>query len=360
MNNINNHKILKGKTFDKSLWIQMPRNVVVGHDVLIQIPEIISNLGITGPILVLSGETTMKLVGNRVVKLLQSYNVSTCIVNKITYDELERVESVANELKSVLIIAVGGGRVIDTAKIVSYNLDIQFISIPTAASHDGIVSSRASVLTDSGHVSVAAHPPVAVIADTKIISSAPRRLLASGCADIIANYSALLDWDLSHRITGEKISEYAATLSKITAEILMSNADIISRNDETAAWIVIKSLVSSGIAMSIAGSSRPASGGEHKFAHALELLAPGKALHGEACGIGTIINLYLHGKDWKGIKSALKKIGAPTTPADLGISNETCVDAIMKTIEIRPERYTIMNTGLTRDAAISAVKALYE
>jgi len=65
----------------------------------------------------------------------------------------------------------------------------------------------------------------------------------------------------------------------------------------------------SGVAMSIAGSSRPASGGEHKFSHALDRLAPGKALHGESCGIGTIISMYLHGGDWRGIRTSLKKIG---------------------------------------------------
>jgi glycerol-1-phosphate dehydrogenase [NAD(P)+] len=358
--NVDNSRILKDKSFDKSRWIQMPRNVVVGHDALLQIPGIVDDLGIAGPIMLLSGATTMKTAGTRVANLLQRHPLITCLVGRTTYDEIQHIEDVAKEAGIVLIVAVGGGRVIDTAKIVSYNLDIQFVSVPTAASHDGIASSRASIATDTGNVSVAAQPPLAIVADTGILATAPHRLLAAGCADIIANCTAILDWELAHRLTGEMISEYALTLSKITADILVSNANLVSHNDETAAWIVIKALFSSGVAMCIAGSSRPASGGEHKFAHMLERLTPGSALHGEACGLGTIISMYLHGGDWKGIKTSLKCIGAPTTPSDLGISDEICIEAILRACEVRPERFTIFDTGITREAAIAAVNALYE
>ena len=185
--NVDNNRILKDKTFDKSRWIQMPRNVVVGHDALLQIPGIINDLGVAGPIMILSGPTTMQTVGARVAELLKGYSITTCLVGRITYDEIQRVEDAAKKAGVVLIVAVGGGRVIDTAKVVSYNIDIQFVSVPTAASHDGIASSRASVVTDSGNVSVAAQPPLAIVADTGIIATAPHRLLAAGCADIIAN-----------------------------------------------------------------------------------------------------------------------------------------------------------------------------
>ena len=123
---------------------------------------------------------------------------------------------------------------------------------------------------------------------------------------------------------------------------------------------MIKALVSSGVAMSIAGSSRPASGGEHKFSHALDKLAPGKALHGESCGIGTIISMYLHGGDWRAIRTSLKIIGAPTTPADLGIEDSVAVDALLMAKAIRPERFTIFDMGLTRESAEKLVQMLYK
>jgi glycerol-1-phosphate dehydrogenase [NAD(P)+] len=201
---------------------------------------------------------------------------------------------------------------------------------------------------------------MAIVADTGIIASAPHRLLAAGCADVISNYTAILDWELAHRVKGEPMSEYAITLSKMTAEILVKDAHLIKPHQEQSAWLVIKALVSSGVAMSIAGSSRPASGGEHKFSHALDILAPGKALHGESCGIGTIISMYLHGGDWRAIRASLKTIGAPTTPADLGIEDSVAVEALLMAKTIRPERFTIFDMGLTRESAEKLVQMLYK
>lgn len=351
-------KVLRNKVFDKSKWMQLPRDIVIGHDAISQISGVCTDLGLGTSALVISGSSTMRVAGDRVMQLLgECCEVSGFIADEITPEEINTAEEAAGEAD--FIVAVGGGRVIDTAKIASYNLDIQFISIPTAASHDGIASSRASVPVGGESVSMEAHPPIAVIADTGIIAAAPRRLLASGSADIVSNYTAILDWELSHRLRGEPVSEYAIALSKITAEMIVENADLIRSGGEESAWVVTKALVSSGVAMSIAGSSRPASGGEHKFSHALDRLAPGRGLHGEQCGIGTIITMYLHGGDWRAIRSTLKKIGAPTTPAELGIDDEVAVDALLQAQTIRPERLTILDLGLTRESARDLIKMLY-
>jgi glycerol-1-phosphate dehydrogenase [NAD(P)+] len=352
-------KLLKQKVFDKSKWMQLPRDVVIGHDVLGQLPAVCEDLKLGASALLVSGKSTMKLAGSRVKQILdKDYEVDTFLAEEINVAIIKDAEHAAAGVD--FLIGVGGGRVIDTAKIVSYNIDRPFISIPTAASHDGIASARASVPTIEGHASLEAHPPMAIVADTGIIASAPHRLLAAGCADVISNYTAILDWELAHRVKGEPMSEYALTLSKMTAEILVRNAHLIKPHLEQSAWIVIKALVSSGVAMSIAGSSRPASGGEHKFSHALDKLAPGKALHGESCGIGTIISMYLHGGDWRAIRTSLKIIGAPTTPADLGIDDSVAVEALLMAKAIRPERFTIFDMGLTRESAEKLVQMLYK
>ena len=352
-------KLLKPKVFDKSKWMQLPRDVVIGHDVLGQLPAVCEDLQLGASALLVSGKSTMKLAGSRVKQILdKDYEVATFLAEEINVAIIKDAEHAAAGVD--FLIGVGGGRVIDTAKIVSYNIDRPFISIPTAASHDGIASARASVPTIEGHASLEAQPPMAIVADTGIIASAPHRLLAAGCADVISNYTAILDWELAHRVKGEPMSEYAITLSKMTAEILVKDAHLIKPHQEQSAWIVIKALVSSGVAMSIAGSSRPASGGEHKFSHALDKLAPGKALHGESCGIGTIISMYLHGGDWRAIRTSLKNIGAPTTPADLGIEDSVAVEALLMAKAIRPERFTIFDMGLTRESAEKLVQMLYK
>jgi glycerol-1-phosphate dehydrogenase [NAD(P)+] len=212
-------------------------------------------------------------------------------------------------------------------------------------------------LTVNGETtSLPAQSPLAIVADTKIISQAPARLLAAGCGDIISNYTAILDWQLAHRLRNEEFSEYASALSGMTARMIVELAADIRPGLEESAKIVVKALISSGVAMSIAGSSRPASGSEHKFAHAMNRIAPGRALHGELCGLGTIMMMYLHGGDWKMIKSALALVGAPTSAAEAGLDAENVIEAMIRAHEIRPERYTILDTGLNRIAAVRAAE----
>jgi glycerol-1-phosphate dehydrogenase [NAD(P)+] len=352
-------KVLRNKGFDKSKWMQLPRDVLVGHDVLGQLPQVCDDLSLGDSVLIVTGKHTMEVAGRQVVKMLsRDYDTSTFLAEEISPEVIRKAEEEAREAK--FLVAVGGGKVIDTAKVASFNTDRQFISVPTAASHDGIASASASVPTPQGNLSLQAQPPVAIVADTGIIASAPHRLLASGCADVISNCSAVLDWELSHRLRGEPISEYASTLSRITAEFMIRNADLIKPNREETAWMVTKALVASGVAMSIAGSSRPASGGEHKFSHALDRIAPGRGLHGEKCGIGTIITMFLHGGNWQEIRDSLKKIGAPTTPKDLGIDDATAVEALLLASTIRPERFTILDMGLTRESAETLIRMLYK
>jgi glycerol-1-phosphate dehydrogenase [NAD(P)+] len=351
-------QLLKNKTSEKTKWIQFPRDVVIGHDVLDHLPNVCRDLGFGGSALIITGKHTLSLAGGRVRDLLQeTYDTDVFIAEEISPAVIENAEKAA--ASADFLIGVGGGRVIDTAKIASFNTDRQFISVPTAASHDGIASARASVPSADGRSSLEAHPPIALVADTGIIAAAPHRLLASGCADIISNYTAILDWELSHRIRGEALSEYAIALSRMSAEILVRNADAIIPNQERSAWMVTKALLASGVAMSIAGSSRPASGGEHKFSHALDRLAPGRGLHGEKCGIGTIITMYLHGGDWQGIRDSLCTIGAPTTPREIGIDDEVAVEALLLATTIRPERFTILDTGITRESARELIEMLY-
>jgi glycerol-1-phosphate dehydrogenase [NAD(P)+] len=161
----------------------------------------------------------------------------------------------------------------------------------------------------------------------------------------------VLDWKLAHRLKGVDFSEYAAALSEMTAKLVMDRAHEIKPQLEESVRIVIKALVSSSVAMSIAGSSRPASGSEHMFAHQLDVIASTPALHGEETGVGTIMMMYLHGGDWKRIKNALRTIGAPTNAKELGVRDEEVIQSLVKAHEIRPNRYTILGSGLEEKAA---------
>jgi glycerol-1-phosphate dehydrogenase [NAD(P)+] len=330
-------------------WMLLPRIVVMEQDAIRDIANVLRGLKLGGDGLVVCGAHTCEF-GRQIEKILENdYPAEVLVVDAPTMQEVERVASRAAGKN--FIIAVGGGKTIDIAKIASVTANLPFISVPTAASHDGIASMRASIRFSEGTQSIEAQTPLAIIADTRIIAQAPHRLLAAGCGDIVSNYTAVKDWELARKLRGEEFSEYAAALSLMSTEIILNSATQIKPNLEDSVRLVVKALVSSSVAMSIAGSSRPASGSEHKFSHALDFIAPKPALHGEQCGVGTIMMAYLHGGDWQRIRQALQNIGAPVSARDLGIEDSYVIEALLCAKDVRPERYTILGEGLTRRAA---------
>jgi len=319
----------------------LPRIVVTGPGVLEQIPAIIAELDIPERGLIVCDKNTLEIAGNQVIEYLEAggHPMQKVEISGANISELERVESYSDEVD--FLVGVGGGRPIDLAKQAGFNKDIPFISIPTAASHDGFGSARASIRQDGHKTSMQAIPPIAVVADTTIISKAPKRLLAAGVGDIVSNQTAVLDWKLE----GPKAdySEYAAALSEMAAQLVEDGIEKVASGTEEGVRLVVKALISSGVAMSIAGTSRPASGGEHKFSHWLDANYDAPALHGEQCGLGSIVTMYLHGGDWQKIRDTLHAVNAPIDAKGLGIDDEMVLSALVNSKDIRPQRTTILD-----------------
>lgn len=338
--------------------MELPREVLLGENLKDRVGEVARRLKLGENALVLYGSKTKEIAGREVEENLEeTFSVTHVEIREASMGEVRRVEDLIKEDSINWAVAVGGGSVIDVAKLASYRADIPFISFPTTASHDGIASANASIKDLGSKTSVKARPPIAVIADVNVIKTAPYRFLAAGVGDIISNLTAVRDWQLAHRIRGEYYSEYAASLALMSAKMIIKNADIIRLGNEDAVRKVVKGLISSSVAMSIAGSSRPASGAEHLFSHALDAITPKPALHGEQTGVGTIIMAYLHGLRWERIRDALKRVRAPTNAYELGIEPEYIVKALTIAHTIRPERYTILGReGLTWEAAEKAAK----
>ena len=330
----------------------MPREVYIDPGIIRKTGSICKSLHLDKRILIVTGSHTYKAGAVPAIESLENDGIEYDVVKvqNASQESISEVEELITHDTTVL--GIGGGKVIDVAKLSSFNRGVYFVSMPTTASHDGIVSPMASIKNTDTSISVRAHSPIAVIADSEILAQSPFRLLAAGCADLMANFTAIKDWELAHRLKNESFSESAAALSIMSAHLITDNIANIKPNLEPSARIVMKSLFSGGMAISIAGSSRPASGSEHLFSHALDKILDKPALHGEQCGIGTIMMMYLHGGDWKAIKSSLEAVQAPTKASQIGIADEDIIDALVMAHKIRPERYTILgDNGISKDAA---------
>jgi len=346
---------VKAMEADESLhYMQLPREVIVGKNVLGRIGEVCSRLGYTGMALVVSGPLTYPIAGEPVAKSVvkAGLKVDHVIVKESTEVVVTQVIGSIKRTKASIVLGVGGGKDIDVAKLASAKASVPFMSIPTAGSHDGIASPYASIKGGSRPYSIRAQAPVAILTDIGVIADSPYNLLAAGCADIVAKFTAVKDWQLAHKLKNEYYGDYAAELALMSAELVTKNAkEILKRNIE-GVRTVVEALISCGVAMSIAGSSRPCSGSEHLFSHALDIVAGETSLHGERTGVGAILCAYLQGSNWEAIRAFLKEIGAPSTAKELNVSSEQLVRALTLAHSLRPERYTILGeTGVAEAAA---------
>lgn len=324
--------------------IDLPRIVIVGQDVLASLSKVCRELGYKRAHII-TGKTTVKIAGGRAGEILRQDGIESAqtLVENVQLDTVGNVMEDVLKSESQVLIGVGGGRNIDVAKLAAAQTGNAFISIPTVASHDGIASCLASVKGMDRPYTVKAVSPVAVIMDSRIIAESPYRFTASGCGDVISKATEVEDWKLAYVENGDYYGAYAGSLALMSSQLVMESADRIRQNTAETVRELLEALVSCGVSMSIAGSSRPCSGSAHLFSHALDLISDTPALHGEQCGVGAIMMAKLHGLDWSLISKSLDTLNAPTSAKALGISRNTVIEALVLAQSIRPERYTILN-----------------
>jgi len=349
--------MLKNEDRMQSHTMELPRLIEIGEKNIGDFGKFLKSVNKPKKVSLICGTNVQKVLKVKIEKSLKIKKIQfvwhTSIDNQIK--SINKIEKNVKKDKSNLIVGIGGGRSVDTAKLISYNLSIPFVSLPTAASHDGMASPFVSVKSDKPH-SIVASAPMGVFVDIDIIKKAPSKLLASGCGDLIANIIAVKDWQLGHKKTKEYYGRYAADLAMMSAKIVMENSSEF-RKKGLDARVIVEGLISAGVASCIAGSSRPCSGAEHLFSHALDKIAPGIGLHGEKCGIGSIMMAKLQGQDWKKIIKTLKDVGAPTTAKEIQLKSEMIVEALMIAQELRPERYTILKEiKMTKKIALNLAK----
>lgn len=184
-----------------------------------------------------------------------------------------------------VLVGLGGGKIIDAAKYAAARVGLPVVAVATNLAHDGICSPVSTLDNDAGRGSYGVPGPIGVVVDLDVIQQAPQRFVAAGVGDVLSNISACADWELSQRVTGEKVDGLAVAMARSAGESLLRHPGALEDPDLLTA--LAEALVLSGIAMSIAGSTRPSSGACHEISHALDVLHPKRsAQHGEQVGLG--------------------------------------------------------------------------
>jgi glycerol-1-phosphate dehydrogenase [NAD(P)+] len=238
------------------------------------------------------------------------------------------------------VVGIGGGRTLDVAKYAASMTGMPFVAVATTLTHDGIASPVASLDSHGRKASFGVHVPIAVFVDIDEVRGAPHEHTSSGVGDVLSNLSAIADWELARDVRGEEVDGLAVSLARSSAEAMLAMQPGSDRFLTTLA----EALILSGIAMSVAGSSRPCSGACHEISHALDASHGSPGLHGAQVALGARFATWLRGdaEMFGQLDHAMKVHGLPRVPADLGLDQSTFVDAITEAPMTRPDRFTIL------------------
>lgn len=275
-----------------------------GRGAVKHLPDMLKKLGISHPFVVCD-KNTYKAAGETVETLFKASGIP-CKLFTLSQEHVEPDEFsvgsivMAYDTTSDGIVAVGSGVINDCCKVAAHAIGVPQVAVGTAPSMDGYASDSSSMHVNGVKSTVYNACPVGILCDSEIMSQAPMRMLWAGLGDMLAKYVSICEWRIANLVIGEYYCEEIAGLMRASLRKIMDNARAIESRDPEAIQAVSEGLVMSGVAMSFAKVSRPASGLEHYFSHMWEMMGMERGekadLHGIQVGVGTHVTLELY--DW--------------------------------------------------------------
>ena len=343
--------------------------IVMGQGVISRLPEILSDY-VKEKIYILYDQNTYRAAGRKVKEVLEDADFQVkCTVldsgDQILIPDEKAVGKMFMELEAGtgMIVAVGSGTLNDMAKYMSSRTKIPYTIVCTAPSMDGYASSGAPLMNGGRKISYTTTLAYAIVGDTDVMKEAPMRMILAGYGDIIGKLTCLADWRLSHELTGEYYCETIVKLVQKAIQKVVDHRKGLEQRQEEAVRYLIEALTLTGVAMGLAGNSRPASGAEHMLSHYWEMkvIARGEnpELHGIKVGIATpvIAEVFDEMQDLlpesvkemapsaDQIKTLMKEAGAPIKPQEAGLDKDLFYRGILEGNTVR-DRFSILDLAV--------------
>ncbi len=243
-------------------------------------------------------------------------------------------------------VAVGSGTINDIVKLAAYNVEKPMACICTAPSMNGYTSGIAAVLSDGVKTTVPCVAPTVVVADLDVMAESPQRMVQSGLGDLLSKPVSNSDWQMSAILNGTFHSAEAMEIIEAGSKMLDGVAPKLPEQDREAVAGLTGSLMLSGLAMSVAGSSSPASGGEHLISHYIDMTAHSFDLpfdfHGCQVGVGTLTSAHIYER--------LQALDPSTIDIDALTNNLMSWDDYSKVLE---ERFGILYKAVAKHAELA-------
>lgn len=318
------------------------KDIRIGSGLVHSVGEILTKNNFSKNLLLVADKNTLK-AADGIVESLGGFNIEYKIYDNLRVSTMDLVEEVEGMIsgRDISVLSVGTGSVNDTCRLATARQDKLLCIFATAPSMDGFASYGAPIVANGFKFSYDAKSPEVIIGDTKILAAAPSELKSAGFGDMMAKYVGLVDWQISTLLTGEYYCEKIANLTRAAVDELMEMAALVTVNDEKTAGKIFESLLKTGIGMSFAQNSRPASGSEHIISHLLECVELRDGIipnyHGDDIGVCTLemlkyyndlaqlteINVQKENIDWDDVyafygnmEDDVRKLNTPDTITD--------------------------------------------
>jgi glycerol-1-phosphate dehydrogenase [NAD(P)+] len=275
------------------------RSIIYAEDSLKRLPEVLGSLVSSRSIVLVADKRTWAIAGEQAKKALEQtgWSVSDIIVPDAgksgpVCDGATHAWLNDRMPQADIALAVGSGVVNDLTKWSAFDKDIPYAVFATAATMNGYTAANVAPTIDGVKTLIRARAPLAVFAIPSIIIEAPFELTAAGLGDTIAKPISTADWIFNSLFCGESFCRYCSEIINSLEPYYFEHPEDISNRKPAAIEALFNALLYSGIAMTIIGTSAPASGGEHLLSHTLDMMSSIDGvehdLHGRQVGLGTI------------------------------------------------------------------------
>lgn len=254
-----------------------------------------------GSCMVLADDHTFRAGGEEVCRALRDAGIRL-VQHGLGPGPIDATDTLGDSVAAVAsnidaIVAVGSGTICDLAKHAGDRRTIPVILYPTAASMNGYTSGITALKVRGLKRTIACRPAAAIFANPEHVATAPVRMTAAGVGDFLSKCSSTSDWRASHILLGAAFDSKARDFFEGIQGRVLEAAPRVGRGEPEAVALVLEALLLSGFSMIIAGSSAPASGGEHLISHYLDmksaLYGTAHDLHGTQVGVATVYCLGL-------------------------------------------------------------------
>ncbi|MDP4087404.1 MAG: iron-containing alcohol dehydrogenase family protein [Bacillota bacterium] len=329
--------------------IPIPAILEIGNGTVFSLERILKQHGFVNAVF-LFDDFTYQTYLEDILESISSTKITTVLLPP-DLDIQDLIKTAFEMERFDVVIAMGGGTVIDYGKYIAFSRQSPFLSIPTSASNDGFASSNCSLVVNKKKTTVPARVPYGIIADLEIIQHVPDRFILAGIGDLMSNITALYDWEFEEKNGVTRVNHFAYMLSKKAV-----NSFIRTPMTDIKNQLFLKELISSltlgGISTVISGNSSPISGSEHLISHALDKISMQPQMHGIQVGIATYIMANIQNHRAERMNKIFMRTGFFDYVKGLGLKKEEYRRAIEMAPRIKSNRYTFLHEESYRNSAL--------